>query len=30
MKDNFWQWFALCILAACWIAESTMCALRGF
>jgi hypothetical protein len=28
--QRFWQWFALGVLAFCWIAEASMCALRGF
>lgn len=25
----FWQWFALGVLALCWIAEGTLCAACG-
>jgi hypothetical protein len=28
--QRFWQWFALGVLAFCWVAEASMCALRGF
>jgi hypothetical protein len=26
----FWQWFAVGMLLFAWIAEATLCALRGF
>jgi hypothetical protein len=26
----FWHWFALGVLVFCWLAEATMCAVRGF
>lgn len=26
----FWVWFALGVLMFCWIAEASMCAVRGF
>jgi hypothetical protein len=26
----FWLWFAVGVLLFCWIAEATMCAVRGF
>lgn len=26
----FWVWFALGVLLFCWIAEASMCAVRGF
>jgi len=29
-EQTFWQWFAVCVLLFCWIAEATMCAERGF
>ena len=28
--QTFWHWFALGVLAFCWIAEASMCAERGF
>jgi hypothetical protein len=28
--QGFWPWFALGVLLFCWIAEATMCAVRGF
>jgi hypothetical protein len=28
--QKFWLWFAVAVLAFCWIAEATMCAERGF
>jgi hypothetical protein len=28
--QKFWLWFALAALVFCWIAEATMCAVRGF
>ena len=28
--DSFWGWFALGMLLFCWIAEASMCAMRGF
>jgi hypothetical protein len=29
-EQRFWQWFAVGVLLFCWIAEATMCAVRGF
>jgi hypothetical protein len=29
-EQTFWQWFAIGVLVFCWVAEATMCALRGF
>ncbi len=29
-ERRFWQWFALGVLLFCWIAEASMCAMRGF
>jgi hypothetical protein len=26
----FWHWVAIGVLVACWIAEATLCAARGF
>ena len=26
----FWLWFAVGVLLFCWIAEASMCAVRGF
>ncbi len=23
--ESFWQWFALIVLLACWLAEASMC-----
>ena len=28
--QTFWHWFAIGVLAFCWIAEASMCAERGF
>jgi hypothetical protein len=28
--STFWVWFAVGVLMFCWIAEASMCALRGF
>ena len=28
--QSFWPWFALGVLLFCWIAEATMCDVRGF
>jgi len=28
--QTFWHWFAVGVLVFCWVAEATMCALRGF
>jgi hypothetical protein len=28
--QSIWQWFALAALLFCWVAEATMCAVRGF
>ena len=28
--QTFWLWFAVGVLLFCWIAEATMCAVRGF
>jgi hypothetical protein len=28
--QRFWPWFALGVLMFCWIAEATLCAVRGF
>lgn len=28
--QKFWMWFALGALLFCWIAEATLCAVRGF
>ena len=28
--QRFWLWFAVGVLLFCWIAEATMCAVRGF
>ncbi len=28
--SGFWAWFALGVLVFCWIAEASMCAMRGF
>jgi hypothetical protein len=30
LSRNFWPWFALGVLLFSWIAEATMCAVRGF
>jgi hypothetical protein len=30
VTQAFWPWFALGVLLFCWIAEATLCALRGF
>jgi hypothetical protein len=29
-EQTFWQWFAVGVLLFCWVAEATMCAMRGF
>jgi hypothetical protein len=29
-EQAFWQWFAVALLVFCWVAEASMCALRGF
>lgn len=29
-EQSFWHWFAIGVLAFCWIAEASMCAERGF
>ena len=29
-EQRFWQWFAVGVLVFCWIAEASMCAMRGF
>lgn len=29
-SQSFWAWFALGVLMFCWIAEASMCAVRGF
>jgi len=29
-EQTFWQWFALGVLIFCWIAEATLCGVRGF
>ena len=29
-QQMFWHWFAIGVLAFCWIAEASMCAERGF
>jgi hypothetical protein len=26
----FWQWLAIGVLAFCWLAEASLCAVRGF
>jgi hypothetical protein len=28
--QRYWQWFAVAVLLASWVAEATMCAARGF
>jgi len=28
--QKFWQWFAVGMLIFCWLAEASMCGLRGF
>jgi hypothetical protein len=28
--DSFWGWLAIGMLVFCWIAEASMCAMRGF
>jgi hypothetical protein len=29
-EAGFWAWFALGVLMFCWLAEASMCAMRGF
>jgi len=29
-QSAFWLWFAIGVLMFCWIAEASMCAVRGF
>jgi hypothetical protein len=29
-EQTFWQWFAVAVLFFSWIAEASLCALRGF
>ena len=29
-ERRFWQWLAVAVLMFCWIAEASMCAVRGF